>query len=140
MAEHRIQFQLMTPVRTLFDQAVDRVIVPTQMGQITVLPEHTYLVSILQPGELIVQDGAKEFPLAVAGGVLEVYNNKLVVLADTAEHVTDIDTTTAEEEARKLAAQLKEEKKLDVATYTALERLLAYQEVRMELSKKWRRK
>lgn len=139
MAQHKIQLKLMTPVKSLFDQEVDQVIVPTQMGQITVLPEHAYLVSILKPGELVVKDGGKEFPLAVAGGVVEVYDNNLVILADSAEHVTDIDTAHAEAEAKKLAEQLKEAAQENVADYSAMERMLAYHQVRTELSKKWRR-
>lgn len=130
----------MTPVQALFDQAVDQVILPTELGQITVLPEHTYLVSILKPGELVVKADGKEFPLAVAGGVIEVFENTLVVLADSAEHITDIDTAAAEAEAKRLAKELESAEKVDVATYTALERMLAYQEIRMELSKKWRKK
>lgn len=139
MVQYKIQLKLITPVKALYDQAVDQVIVPTQVGQITVLPEHSYLVSILKPGELIVKDGANEFPVAVAGGVIEVFDNNLVILADSAEHVTEIDAAHAEAEAKKLAELLKEAAQENVAEYTAMEQMLAYHQVRTELIKKWRR-
>jgi hypothetical protein len=70
---------------------VKQVVVPTDVGQITVLPNHTYLVSIIAPGELVVTDEAgKTFPVAVAGGVLEVFDNTVLVLADSAEHAEKI--------------------------------------------------
>ena len=79
---NRLQLKMVTPVQTVFEQEVDGVSLPTRLGEITVLPQHTELVSILEPGELVVRDGNKTFPLAVSGGLIEVANNTLYVLAD----------------------------------------------------------
>src|SRR3990167_8759273 len=97
MSAEKLQLKLITPEATLFEQAVDEIALPTEVGQITLLPQHTYLVSILKPGELIVKADNDHFPLAVAGGVIEVFDNTVVVLADSAEHARTIDLAAAEE-------------------------------------------
>ncbi|MBI2411128.1 MAG: ATP synthase F1 subunit epsilon [Candidatus Kerfeldbacteria bacterium] len=136
-----MQLRLVTPVETLFDHAVKQVVVPTDVGQITVLPHHTYLVSIVAPGELVVTDEAgKTFPVAVAGGVLEVFDNTVLVLADSAEHAEKIDLEAAEAEAAALAKQLEAKETVDMAGYAALQQQLAWHEARIALSKKWRKK
>ncbi|MBI2415355.1 MAG: ATP synthase F1 subunit epsilon [Candidatus Kerfeldbacteria bacterium] len=139
MSAKRLQLKLVSPVKTLFEEDVDGVTLPTTVGQITVLPHHMFLVSTLVPGELLVQNNGQTFPVAVAGGVIEVYNNHLVVLADSAEHVSDIDVQAAEQAAERLAKQLADEAKLDLTTYNALQKNLEFERIRAELGKKWRK-
>jgi F-type H+-transporting ATPase subunit epsilon len=134
-----IQLKLVTPAKTLFDQAVQSVVLPTESGQITVLPDHAPLVSILSPGELIVKTAQEEFPLAVAGGVVEVFENTLVVLADSAEHPTEIDIEAAEKRAEELAKELATEATMDITTYTALQKTLERERARLNVGKKWRK-
>lgn len=134
-----LQLKLVTPAAIIFEQAVERVILPTTTGQITVLPEHTDLVSILEPGELIVHTATEQFPLAVAGGVLEVYGNTLYVLVDAAEHASDIDIAAAEQQAQQLEQQLKTQTDLDLSTYSILVNQLEHQRIRAQIGKKWRK-
>lgn len=134
-----LQLKLVTPAKTLFDQAVVSVIVPTEMGQITVLPDHAPLVSVLAPGELIVKTSEEQFPLAVAGGVIEVFDNTLVVLADSAEHPSEIDIEAAEVKAEALAKELEQEATMDITTYTTLQHNLERERARLNTAKKWRK-
>lgn len=137
--QQRLQLKLVTPVTTVFSQEVDGVVIPTTTGQITVLPNHTELVSILQPGELVVKDGDKHFPLAVSGGVLEVFNNTLYILADSAEHAHEIDLAAAEKRAQQLEQNLKDQTDLDLTTYSLLQKNLAVEQARLLVGKKWKR-
>lgn len=138
-SKSHIQLKLVTPVAVVFEQAVDAVTIPTQMGEITVLPHHAALVSVLAPGELTVTAGSDTFPIAVAGGMIEVYNNNLVILADSAVHATDIDLAEAEAAAAKLAKELETETKMDLTTYSILQRNLEVERARILVANKWRK-
>lgn len=124
----KIQFEITTPERIVYQDEVDQVTLPTREGEITILPNHIPLVSILSPGELKIKKNEEIEYLAVSGGFIEVQPNKVVVLADTAEKAEEIDIEKAEE-ARKRAQTLAKEKRFDreeFATLTAkIERELA---------------
>lgn len=139
MAQANLQFKMVTPVQTVFEQAVEGVSLPTRLGEITVLPEHTELVSILEPGELIVRADGKSYPLAVSGGLVEVYHNTLYVLADAAEHASDIDISAAEARTQQLEQDLKERTNLDLNSYSLLQKQLEHERARLNVGKKWRK-
>ena len=139
MAKANIHFKMVTPVQTVFEQEVEGVSLPTRLGEITVLPEHTELVSILEPGELIVRADGKTYPLAVSGGLIEVYQNTLYVLADSAEHATDIDIAAAESRTQQLEQDLKTKTALDINSYNLLMKQLEHERARLQVGKKWKK-
>ena len=75
------------------------VIAQTIDGQIGVLPGHIPLVTVLETGIMRVQSGPEqEQKLAVSGGFLEMSpDNKLTVLAETAELAEEIDVERAQQ-------------------------------------------
>lgn len=75
---------------------VSMVVAPGAEGSLGILPSHAPLVTLLKEGELRVKSGSGEEALVVHGGFMEVLNNKVVVLADTAERASDIDVERAE--------------------------------------------
>ena len=112
-----MHFKIVTPERVLLETETDSVTLPTQMGEITVLPGHIPLVSNLESGELSYSyQGKREF-FAISGGVLEVKKDKeIVILADTAEAGHEIDEKRAQE-ARDWAQKIMSEAKSDAKTY-----------------------
>jgi len=136
---NKLNIKLITPAKTVLEEEVDEVVADTKDGQITILANHTPLVSILKPGELIIRTDKKDRPLVVAGGVIEMFNNTLIILADTAEHVEEIDLERAEKRARDLVEKLKDKEKLDINTYNNLEYMLARDRARIGVSKKWKK-
>lgn len=134
-----LRFKLVTPVTTVFEQEVSGVSLPTRMGEITVLPHHTELVSVLAPGELVVRTPDKTFPLAVAGGIIEVSNNTLYVLADSAQHAEDIDVAAAEARTKQLEQDLENRTQLDLTTYSLLQQQLAEERAKLHVASKWRK-
>ncbi len=137
--EKTLTLKLITPAKTVFEQEVEQVILPTEAGEITVLPKHTYLVSILKPGEMLVTADGKESPVAVAGGVIEMYDNTLVILADSAEHPTEINVEEAEKRAEELAREIEQQTDMDLNTYNTLQHSLAHEQARLRTGKKWRK-
>ncbi|MFN8533116.1 MAG: F0F1 ATP synthase subunit epsilon [Dehalococcoidia bacterium] len=111
-----LQFEIVTAERQVYADEVDIVIAPGSEGELGILPHHAPLVTRLVPGELTVRRGSQEVSLFVGGGFLEVRPDKVVVLADTAERVEEIDTQRAEEARRRAAERLRERpRELDVA-------------------------
>lgn len=87
-----IKFEIVTPEKVVLKEQILQVTVPTEEGEITVLPEHIPLVSILKPGVLELKRLDKEIEIiSVSGGFIEVLRDKVVILADTAERAQDLD-------------------------------------------------
>jgi len=77
-------------------------------GMLCILPTHTPLLKNLAIGEMRVKLGAAEEPFFVAGGFLEVSNDTVTVLADTAEQAEEIDEARAEEARRRAHERLEQ--------------------------------
>lgn len=90
----------------LEDNGIDVVIAPGAAGELAILPEHAPLITPLVPGELRVRKGNDESAYFVAGGFLEVLNDKVTILADAAEHAEEIDVARAEEARRRAQESL----------------------------------
>ena len=99
-----IKLDVVAAERVVYSEDVDMVIAPGVEGQLGILPHHTPLMTMLQPGELRVKKGGQEVSLAISGGFLEVRPDRVIVLADSAERAEEIDTARAEE-AKKRAEQ-----------------------------------
>jgi len=110
-----IKFEIVTPERVVLKEDISQVTVPTQEGEMTVLPKHMPIVANLKPGviELIKADNSPEI-ISVSGGFLEVLRNKVVILADTAERAQELDLARAED-ARARAENIKKETRQDDA-------------------------
>jgi F-type H+-transporting ATPase subunit epsilon len=114
-------FAVVTIEGTVESADATSVTIPTTDGEITVLAEHTPLVSVLKPGVLTVREGdKKERHVAVSGGFVQVAADSVTVLADTAERADDIDVRRAEA-ARKRAeeAMSKKNEREDLADASA---------------------
>lgn len=92
--------------RRVLEDDVDEVVAPTSKGQIGILPRHAAMLTILVPGELRLKKGGEETILAVGGGFLEVNNNRVVILADSAERAEEIDLARAEEARRRAVTRI----------------------------------
>ena len=126
-----IKVDIVTAERVVFSEDVDVVVAPGVEGQLGILPHHTPLMTMLQPGELRVRKGGEEFFLAISGGFLEVRPDRVIVLADTAERVEEIDVARAEEAKRRAQERLSQRAPdVDLARVEAgLRRALARLEV-----------
>lgn len=106
--------EIITPENTVLKEDVDEIRVPTDSGQLGILPHHVSLVTTLTTGEIIIKKGGKEKILAVTGGFLQVHNNSVSILADYAAHADDIDVNQAIE-AQKRAEAILEKKQEEVS-------------------------
>jgi len=109
----RLTLEIATPTRLVVTESVDEVVIPGSQGYFGVLPGHAPFLTTVGVGELVYRVGRDERNLAVSGGFAEVRNDKVIVLADTAERPEEIDRARAErarERAeRRLAGRTDEE-------------------------------
>lgn len=92
-----LRVEIVTGERVVFsEEGVDMVVAPGSDGTLGILPRHAPLISTLTAGELRVKKGTAEQSLVVFGGFLEVANDRVTVLADSAERAEEIDVARAE--------------------------------------------
>jgi F-type H+-transporting ATPase subunit epsilon len=123
-----LTLQIITPERVLFEEGdVASVTITGIEGELTILPSHAPLMTELRPGPLVFRKSGDEVDVALSGGFLEVRDDRVVVLADTAERSDEIDQARAEEARRRAQTQLaSREGEMDIAlVMAALERAQA---------------
>ena len=109
----RLTIEIATPTRLLVSETVDEIVIPGSQGYFGVLPGHAPFLTTVGIGELMYRIGRDEHYLAVSKGFAEVRNDKVIVLADTAERPQEIDRARAERARdraeRRLAGRTDEE-------------------------------
>jgi len=96
MAE-MLRLEMVTPYKQVLAVDVDEVTAPGSMGEFGILPGHTPLLTTLKIGELTYRIGSDFFHVAVNWGYVEVENDKVTVLVETAEAADQIDLARAKE-------------------------------------------
>ena len=122
-----LQIEIVTAESMIYsEEGVDQVVAPGADGEFTVLPQHAEFITTLQPGELRISKSGGEEAMAITGGFLEVRNDRIVVLADAAERIEEIDTARAEEARRSAEEALRGQQGLAelAATQASLQRAL----------------
>ena len=132
--------EVVTQDRQLFEGEVDMVVAPGTEGMMGIMPNHAPLLTTLDFGELIVRHGGEEEIFAVAGGVMEVQPDAVVVLADSGEHVAEIDEDRAERARQRAEELLAEGPPPDTDEYLAIQAALRRSELRLSTARKHRRK
>jgi F-type H+-transporting ATPase subunit epsilon len=129
MAE-KLKLDLVTPYQQVLSQEVDEVTAPGTLGEFGVLPGHTPLLSTLKIGELTYRQGPDLFHVAVNWGYVEVEDDTVTVLVETAEPADQIDMERAQaalgraqEALKKLSPEDKELKVMEAALARALIRV-----------------
>ncbi len=92
-----LHLEIVTSERTVFSGDVDMVTIPGSGGVMGVLPHHAPVLSTLRPGELRVKIGDETHEFAIGGGFVDIHDNRVIILADSAERAEEIDIARAAE-------------------------------------------
>ena len=92
-----MRLEIITAEREVYSDDVDVLVAPGSEGELGILPHHAPLMTALQPGEIRVRKDGEEVFMAVSSGFLEVMDNKVTILADTAERSDEIDEARVQE-------------------------------------------
>ncbi|KPF98773.1 ATP synthase F0F1 subunit epsilon [Rhodopseudomonas sp. AAP120] len=99
-------FDLVSPEQVAFSGEVDQVDIPGAEGDFGVLAGHAPVVAAIRPGILTVTAGGSQRKIVVLGGIAEVSEKGLTVLADVATAATDIDLQSFAETITTMEQQL----------------------------------
>lgn len=92
-----LHLQILSPDGQMYEGEASEIILQTPQGEIAILPHHVSLFTKISEGEIIVkQSGAKDLPIAVTGGFMEIIEGKVRILADYAIKTDDINIAKAE--------------------------------------------
>ncbi len=116
MAEKKFQLEIVTPQRVVFKGDVESFSAPGVMGSFQVLVNHAPLLSAIGVGEAKMRDTqGNEIRYATSGGFVEVMNNRVVMLAESAERSNEIDVQRAEKAKSRAKERLEQHlKEIDV--------------------------
>ncbi len=101
-----LHVEVVTAERKLYSGEATLVSAPGSEGRLGILPRHAAMLALLKEGELRIELNDAEEPIFVSGGFLEVSDNRVIVLADTAEHAEEIDEARAQEARRRAEENL----------------------------------
>jgi F-type H+-transporting ATPase subunit epsilon len=101
-------FDLVSPEKFVFSGEVDQVDVPGVEGDFGVLAGHAPIVAVIRPGILTVISGGKHEKIIVLGGVAEMSEKGLTVLADVATSLEDLDRAQLADKISEMEAKLAE--------------------------------
>ena len=93
-----LTLEIVTPERRVAQVTCDEVRAPGVQGGFGIRPGHASFMTALEPGRLTVVAGGQEEHYAVGGGFLQVDQDRVIVLADTAERRDEIDVAAAQRE------------------------------------------
>ncbi len=125
-------FDLVSPEKLAFSGEVDQVDVPGVEGDFGVLAGHAPVVAAIRPGILTIIAGGTQQKVIVLGGLAEMSDKGLTVLADVATSTADLDRAQFAETIAEMEAKIaeKEGSELD----RAIERLDHYKSIQHELN------
>ncbi len=96
-----LKLELVSPERELASRQVKEVVVPGIEGEFVAMPDHAPLLSTLRPGVLAIHEiSGQETRYFVRGGYAEMANNQLIVLAERAIPLKELDAAEIEKEIR----------------------------------------
>ena len=101
-----LNLEIVTPEKRVLSVQADEVRAPGAQGGFGVRMNHEPFMTSLEPGRLTYVEGGREHHYAVGGGFLQVADNRVIVLADTAEAAAEIDVARAQKAFQDAQARL----------------------------------
>lgn len=93
-----LSVKVITPDKTVWDDQVEEIILPSTTGQLGILSGHAPLLSALEIGVMRVRPDREWKTIALMGGFAEVENDEIKILVNGAELGDNIDQETARTE------------------------------------------
>ena len=110
-----LNIEVVTPDGITFAGEITSCTAPGENGKFQILDGHAPFLSILQIGELKVRMKDGEKRLATSGGFLEVKENTISIIVESAEFADDIDVSRAKEAEKRAREKLEAKGDIDLA-------------------------
>ena len=93
-----MNIRVLTPDRVICSTTADEVILPGLTGQVGVLDGHAALITALDTGLLRIKLNDQWTPIILCGGLAEIDRNRVTVLVNDVEELTNVELSEATEE------------------------------------------
>ncbi len=131
--EDKLTLEIVSPYGSVLTEEVDEVVAAGSEGEFGILPGHVSFVTTLNIGMLKYRKDGSDQYVFINSGYAEVAQDKVLVLADSAEKSEDIDVERAKAAIKRADERLKKEAEYDfVRAEAALDRAL----MRLQISEK----
>ena len=114
-----LDVEIVTAEKTIFSGQASLILVPGIEGELGILSSHAPIITELDPGEVLIRNKQEELSLVLSGGILEVFNDIVTILADAAERTNEINIEKAKEAIQK-AEEIVDSKGSDIDIQKAL--------------------
>ncbi|NLM21043.1 MAG: F0F1 ATP synthase subunit epsilon [Peptococcaceae bacterium] len=127
----KFNFKVVAPDGLVLDKDVEFVLVRSEEGDLGILAHHAPLIASLKIGVVSYQENGVRHKIAVGGGFMEVIDNRVTILANTAETAEEIDLQRAKAAKERAEKRLQERKpgtdiqRAEIALRKALSRIKA---------------
>jgi len=126
-----MKIEIVTPYQNIASDEAEEVYAVGPKGEFGVLPGHAHYVTPLATGRLYYRKGGKRLTFVVEGGFIEVFEEKVIVMADHVERLEDIDPTLAKQDLEKIEKQLSQGT-LEPEQYQKLQRQRVLEQARVQ--------
>lgn len=103
-----LKLEVVTPQRSVLTEEISSLVVPASEGYLGILGNHAPIITGLQSGLIKYNQDSKNHYLAISSGFMEVSQNKVTILADSAERPSEIDRERAKAALERAEKRLKE--------------------------------
>jgi F-type H+-transporting ATPase subunit epsilon len=111
MPDKTFKLEIVTPPKIVYNGSVVSFTAPGTVGSFQVLHNHAPLLSSIGIGQIkIVDDRGKDLRYATSGGFVEVRENHVVTIAETAERADEIDVDRAKAALERATKRLEEKR------------------------------
>jgi F-type H+-transporting ATPase subunit epsilon len=93
-----MRLSVLTPAKPFVEAEVAEVYCPGSVGCLGVLPDHITFLASLGTGEITYKTESGSASLVISGGIIEVVDNEVTILADRAVAPGDVDVSAARQE------------------------------------------
>ncbi|MDR3274146.1 MAG: ATP synthase F1 subunit epsilon [Puniceicoccales bacterium] len=104
----KLSLKIITPSGIDFEGEVDSIVIPTEIGEIEVLPEHRPIITILVPGGLVLKNAEKRDIYAVDQGFARVSGNVVSIITDELLNMNKADFGEIEQATRRAEQALED--------------------------------
>nr|QBE88814.1 ATP synthase CF1 epsilon subunit [Pharnaceum aurantium] len=98
---------VLSPNRIVYNSEVKEIILPTNTGQIGILPNHAPIATAVDIGVLRIKTQGSWVSMVLMGGFATIGNNEITILVNEAERGSDIDPQEAQQTLEKAEAKVK---------------------------------
>jgi len=116
-----LHLKVITPKKVVFEKEIESITLPSATGEITVLPKHVELLTLLKEGVVTIRSTKEEEYVSIGGGYMQTDGKNMHILVSRAYNQDEINekrTQEALDKAKKILAETKDKKERDEALST----------------------